>query len=245
LSTGDDVRLQLDVVTATDVADPRQAAVARNGAQIVRITGSIRQWNERPILDFILSVDRATHEETERQFVTFREAQLTERNPDLHGPALIRYLGFAGEYSIPAVRVQRHGFVGDQGIVLGAQRIHLEQEGIPTVQKGVNADVCVVILVIAPTTLHVLGANQVGILIREVEREVQVVAIVRHLDPGVFGRISSFIGPALDEIVHWGDVLPNGVVDATINTGSNINENGFHLRWNEHVGLSLGRKWQQ
>ena len=110
----------------------------------------------------VLPVDHPREHQPERDVVALGEAELAERDGDLHRPAAVVDDGLAAEDGVPREAVDGEPLVSDGRVVLGAERVHLEQVRVAAVAVGVEPDVDVVVAVVAPAALEVLGADQLG-----------------------------------------------------------------------------------
>ncbi len=130
---------------------------------------------------------------------TLRKSELPKGDRDLHRPALIVDHGLAPEYGVPREAVDRNVLVGNRGVVLGAERIHFEEIGIPAVVVGIQSDVGMVIAVVSAAPLEIFGADERGLAVVEPKREVQIVAVVGDAHLRALRRGRTISRPDLNE----------------------------------------------
>src|SRR5690606_2651335 len=131
LRTRDHVRLDLDVPAAANVADASQDAILRNGRHCTE--RSVLEADTGPDHAFILPVDHSREHQAELELLAFRKPELAEGDGDFERPALVVYDRLASKDRVPREAVDRDALIGNRGVVLRAEGVHLEQIRVPPI----------------------------------------------------------------------------------------------------------------
>ena len=144
-----------------------------------------------------------------------RVAQRLERDPHLHGPAVFE----PGRPGVPDRGPVAVGWVliGDEAVEEPADRVHVEEEGVPAVVEGVEDDREILVVEDAEVVPPHLGRHHaVGLAVPVPAGDVHRLVVIEDPDVGRLGGRFALERERLDEAADPGHPVVDGVVETAV-----------------------------